>query len=464
MIQALKQIIHKKKVKPKRKVKLQLIAHQRAAFDLIFRDRSTVTALCGGTGSGKTTCLAFFIVEKLREMPGIPGLLTGPTYATLNNTIEQLRPHLERCGVNIKSKLGDNKDPRLVLKFNGRSTIVKVKSMEAYTRIVSFEVGWWAMDEGGDTKRLAIMHCIQRLRYTNWPEKYQGKKHLQMFFTFTPKGKQQAVYKFLFDTKKSVTSSLTKNVIAGIDSSMNPVLPPEYLEMLEDVTQGRIGAQEKGGQFIDFEGACWKVRYRDYEYDPAKPWVLAIDFGKRKSAWGCFQEVERDIWVAFYAMLPERKTTPAALELLFERLRLFGVKTLPVAVYCDPAGDAETSNAYMTDIQYVNAQLKTSCIYSFSPLIRDVSRGITCVDNMFEGERFFVAEYLRKPIHIEHDPDYISYGDALEGTTFKEEKSTGKLRMVYEKDDIHDHAADMTRYFLMNKYAYLWQALENAKK
>ena len=203
--------------------------------------------------------------------------------------------------------------------------------------------------------------------------------------------------------------------------------------------------QEYGSQFTSFEGRVYPfdstLDMGDFPYNPNLPTFCSIDFGYRQSATGWFQ-ISRvgGHWHTYMIdeILHERNIKT---DELADRIK---AKPYNVGRYFgDPAGSQVQGQSGLGDIEIFRR--KGIQVHSVrDKTSRSIASGVSHVRSFIEnaqGERFFHLD--KKCVNMAIDLENYRYPEAKEGKDLKGDPI---------KDGMHDHGADMIRYYYINRF------------
>ena len=199
-----------------------------------------------------------------------------------------------------------------------------------------------------------------------------------------------------------------------------------------------------GGVFHSFRETM-DGNLTDAEIDPMAPIHCGVDFGGQYPAIGFYQERDNkemllDEWC------PQRGYGWKIYDVATE-LERFGRK--PDVIYVDPAGDAENTQTYMSDIVYLKEN-GFNVVFTTNPHLRQIPLGIQIINGFMQnasGERKFLVNKAKCPIHVRD----------IKASVYPQERN-GSVKLLDKpvKDGRHDHSRDAMRYMFVNRYGRDW--------
>jgi hypothetical protein len=254
-------------------------------WDFLNMDRSGGDVHCshfvGGRGCAKTTTGVLVVFKAaFIDNPGLPGLVTEPTYRHLYDVF--LR---EWESIVPKILWSLNKSLMRLELITGGTIDLRSRSVDSSGREIAKGPNYaWAIDDeaayGFRAKQYQDIHASIR-----HPD---AKSRFHVTLT-TPKCND---YQKLVKTPGHVMIQAT--------SFDNPFLPPNFASDLEKQMSKEYARQEIYGDFIAQSGRIWKDwsderwpkgNILEYRHDPSKPWELWCDLGVM-SSWLCVQRIQ----------------------------------------------------------------------------------------------------------------------------------------------------------------------------
>ena len=203
--------------------------------------------------------------------------------------------------------------------------------------------------------------------------------------------------------------------------------------------------QEYGSKFTSFEGRVYpfdrSLDVGNFPYNPTLPTFCSIDFGYRQCAVGWFQVSKVDgQWHTYMIdeILHEKniKTDELAKRI---KAKQYGV----IRYFGDPAGSQVQGQSGLGDIEIFRRH--GIQVHSVRDKVsRSIASGINHVRGFIEnanGERYLHLD--KKCINMAVDLENYRYPEAKEGKDLKNDPI---------KDGMHDHGADMLRYYYINLF------------
>lgn len=253
-------------------------------YDFLNLDRSGKHVYCddfvGGRGCAKTTSAVLLIFDlAFIKNPGIPGLVTEPTFRHLYDVFlrswEEIVPR-------ILWKI--NQSLMRIELINGGTIDLRSRSVDSKRREVAKGPNYgWAIDDeaayGFRAKQYQDIHASIR-----HPD---SKVKVHATFT-TPK----------CNDYRALVQSEGHRIIRAT-SFDNPFLPDTFAADIERQMSPEYARQEIYGEFISQTGRIWKDwsdeawpkgNIYEYQHDGTKPWELWCDLGIR-SSWLAVQRI-----------------------------------------------------------------------------------------------------------------------------------------------------------------------------
>ncbi len=234
--------------------------------------KSTIKALVGGMGSGKTRTLCTRAIQFCMENPGLRGGMVSPTYPMAHRTILPM----------MTSLLREWKIPyeysRGFREFCINGTIIDVVSGIRPNDIKGPNWGWAGIDEPFLQHKDVLLNTQTRLRVMN--------PMLELLLTGTPEQLNWG-YEILEGNRQPNT--------AYIRVSSRAFLPPAVLasiianntsEAVQAYIDGKFVLIGRKSAYYTFSDA----NVRRLSYNPLLPLVLTCDFNKAPMSWNILQE------------------------------------------------------------------------------------------------------------------------------------------------------------------------------
>ncbi len=199
-----------------------------------FIDAPGFSAMCGGKGSGKTRAGAIKALAYCGKHPGVPGVVTAPTYDMLvlpGATIDTYRLVFKPLEIDYRS--GDK-----VLTLKGGNEIY-FRSTDDPDHLRGASIAWFHMDEGAQSPEAAYKELISRLR---------GYPDPTGWVTTTPRGYNWFYREFAKREGRTLIRVSTRD---------NSFLPSDYVHRLSEQYHDAEAMQEIEGQFVLLGGDCY---------------------------------------------------------------------------------------------------------------------------------------------------------------------------------------------------------------
>lgn len=214
-------------------------------------------AFVAGLGAGKTRCLSAWVTLKAIEFPGAIGAAFAPTGPlvrdVLQTSLTEFWDDLEIPYLYRATPL-----PEYTLLLPSGATLIRLRSMENWSRIVGSNLAFIACDEIDTTRisvaREAINKFFGRLRGGNKKKKGAAKIELnkalrQLGLFSTPEG-FGLLYSMFVEEADKPDRAMYKGRTAD-----NPYLPDDYLEsLLAEYPENLIKAYTEG-EFVNMKSA-----------------------------------------------------------------------------------------------------------------------------------------------------------------------------------------------------------------
>jgi hypothetical protein len=420
--------------------------------------------LATGLGGGKTY-VAGYLATLITDMyPGCPGAIIAPTYTQLRDST-----------LNGMSVIWDELSVKYNIVISGVRKGIHLNGAEVFLRTLKYpetikglpDIGWICIDEASlGNYRQGFRYAVGRLRKSK--KRVNGREHMKnwpmkLFVTTTPKGKDYIYEHFIAEPNekpelRDKNNPISRSQISEIDSEENLYLDKAYLMSLDIDYSGPFKLQEKGGKFVQMEGAVWTpyISAPSFVMDNGKyifPFGidLSFDFGFRRPAVLFFARLyderqKKVIDFVFDFMAPNDMLMKSLLDEVEYRLSKFWNYDLPpINITCDAAGDSQNTHTYDTDIESIrNRWPKSNIMYSHQIHFRNIEMGIRVIHNLFSRKELAIADYLGKK---RDRNDYVDLVTAISQVAYQELKPNTPMKNNYVKDGTNDHPADALRYW-----------------
>lgn len=414
----------------------------------ILESRAWRVLVAGGFGSGKTTSLAYKLLQLKSANPGVPGLLVAPTWrlmwsVTLRSLLRVLRASLPPAHwPKVKDRTGE-----CYLDF-GDGVPLFLRSATHPSTIDGLDVGYALGDELRYWSREAYQVTLARVR-VRCPQP-------QNVFASTP------AMGWMSDDFNAGKPGHQLIVAPTRENIRN--LEPGFIERLRQSYSPRLQRAVIDGVFTILEGAVFEA------FDPnpqTSPWIvpfdakagdrannkhyLCADPGYRRSAWIWVQEIAPAKWIVIDQLMLDNSTDGDA-------VRAVNARGWPIdEIWIDPAARAKQSTMGLDTLQLVR-QIKcrnTSPIRLITGVFRDIAYGIDKL-RVTVGDPYNRSQPLRlgfarsvadaeagKPRGIIRDLGGLRYADDREGRP---------VRDVPTDDGVTSHSTDALRYFAVGRW------------
>ena len=427
----------------------------------------------GGWGSGKTT---WAIAEAFRNtcyLPGIPGILTSPTFPvqrkTLYPTIVSLFPgavRWPRGRDRAKDCLG-----LLVREWNAMDRVLTLDigspktpasrggtdwffgSLDDPGSIEGGTYGWGVMDEPRLATHEAWRVFNSRIRDPRAPihrRSVSGVPSMGWMYEEFGKGLPGRAY-------------------VRASSVDNPHLPKEYVASLN--LSNRMAQAYIHGEFVVLQGVVY------WTYEPRVGASLVDMFPESESATG--GALDFGGRRPYFAIIQDRAVGGKMSEVIVEEV--VGADTLEEAhanecaqmladyglvlndVFCDPAGNSRNAQTGISSVQVYERVFRHAGVlaggmrYTTAKSERHIPAGVEATRALFEnhkGERsLFVAKHLTDPKRTaRYSEDVVGIHGALMGYSYPKNKPGDPFPA---KDGRSDHATDALRYYVINRHGVI---------
>lgn len=403
---------------------------QREIFDFNPDNVNQVVFALGGYGSGKSRLGVCKAMQLSWLNPGIPGLYVAPTYRMLHDIVlETWREVLAESDIDFNA-LYKISDKELNLPWGGR---IWFRSADEPSTLRGPNVAFSIGDE--DIGFEAFKQIKVRVRHPKASQLYCG-----IFSTPDFSWIDEALA--VWPEAKVWTMSSLDNYMLG-DDVRQGLLQMYSAAEADCYVHGKI-VKMSGGVFHSFmEGLDGNLTQETL--DPAGPFHCGVDFGGQYPAIGFYQErngkeLLLDEWC------PQRGYGWKIYDIAKE-LERYGRK--PDVIYVDPAGDAENTQTFMSDIVYLKED-GFNVVFTTNPHLRQIPLGIQIINGFLQnaqGDRKFLINKALCPTHVR---------DIKASVYPKEKNGSVKLLDKPVKDGRHDHSRDAMRYMFINRYGREW--------
>tara|TARA_R110000824_G_scaffold7944_4_gene36257 strand:- start:2616 stop:4082 length:1467 start_codon:yes stop_codon:yes gene_type:complete len=427
----------------------------------------------GGWGSGKTTWVMAEAFRNSCFLPGIPGILTSPTFPvqrkTLYPVIVSLFPGASRWprGKDNPTKcLGP-----LVRDWNAQDRVLTLDIGDAKTPMMRGGTDWFfgSLDdpgsiEGGtygwgimDEPRLAT-HEAWRI-FNSRIRDPRAKIHRRSVSGVPAMGWMHEEFNKGVPGRSYVRAS----------SRDNPHLPPGYVDSLN--LTDRLARAYLHGEFVSLEGVVFftyeprlGASIIDMKPDPVAASWGALDFGRRRPYLAIIQDRMldgREVEVIVDECVGADMLEEAHAHRCADQLTDLGIVLSDC--FCDPAGGARSAQTGISSVQVYERVFRERGVlaggmrYTLDRAERHIPAGIEALRSRFEshsGERkMFVAEILTDQNRTSrYEQGAVGIHGALMG--YKYSKGKPGLDMP-EKDGVHDHPVDAVRYYCVQRHGVI---------
>ena len=401
---------------------------QREVFNFDPADVNRVVFALGGYGSGKSRLAVLKAIKLSWQNPGLVGLYVAPTYRMLHDIVlETWREVLAESDIYF-DKLYRVSDKELVLPWGSR---VWFRSADEPMTLRGPNVAWSIADE--DVGLESFKQVKVRARHPQAGQLFCG-----LFCTPDAEWIDEAL---------AIWPDSRVWNMSSLDNYMLPqAVRDGLLQMYSDTeadcyVHGRL-VKLTGGVFHSFREEMFPAgNLTDKQIIPSAPMHCGVDFGGQFPAVGFYQEQD-DRELLLDEWVPQRGYGWKIYDIAQELMR-YG--RMPDVVYVDPAGDAENTQTFMSDIVYLKEQ-GFNVVFTTNPHLRQIPLGIQIVNGFMlnaVGERRFLINKDRCPIHVRD----------IKASVYPRERN-GSVKMLDKpiKDGKHDHSRDAMRYVFINRY------------
>tara|TARA_Y100000310_G_scaffold249906_1_gene256060 strand:+ start:195 stop:1331 length:1137 start_codon:yes stop_codon:yes gene_type:complete len=293
----------------------------------------------------------------------------------------------------------------------------------------------------GDEYDLAILDEAAKMKPEIWDMYVSpavGRRNGKAVFITTPQGFNWIHDKYILGRQdpmwESHTAPAWENTFAYPQGKKTSVILERKRNMSKEIFD-----QEYGAKFTSFEGMVYPFdRNKDvgkYPYNPDWDTYCSIDFGYRMPAVGWFQcyRVEGEWHINMIDEIVHESTIKT--EELIRRIKARPYNI--IQYFGDPAGKQRQGQSGMGDIEVfrqhgIRVDTITDKLSKNKPSGENHVRSF--IENADGVRRLHIHE---KCTEIQEDLEFLRYDKSGEKSI---------------KDDYHDHACDMLRYFFINKF------------
>lgn len=413
-------------------------------FDFITDGDTSILALIGGIGSGKSWALARWFAREQWINRG-----TGTIGAILANTYEQLStatlPHLWDAYEQLGLRYGDDyvfneAPPRFWTDFRSRfrkrhTNVISVRrwgqavarSLENYQGLRGIELGFVGQDEARNAKPDSFPVILGRLRCK------KARRILYRIAT-SPNGFDW-LYDELVDKPDHNPELRHRRRVIFTATERNTHLPPEYLEALKASYDERFAKQELLGQFVNLtQGQVYHAFDRRVHVLPLRAsknlgWEVCFDFNRNPMCCVLTQtapargSLRPKVYAIHEIVLRDSGTEQAC----SEAIKYIGDTEHTVAVYGDPAGNHRDTRSNASDYDIIRKRFSQRYGARFRARWRrqaySIEGRVNAVNGMFKNSNgemsFFINESCRA---LRRDFERVVYkegGSEFDKTTDK---------------------------------------------
>lgn len=238
-------------------MQVELLNHQ---WDFLNSEKRFL-ALVAGIGSGKSWCIAHYLLNRVSKYPKALHFVGANTYSQLkNSTLNAVFNELNRLEINHSYNHSSG-----ILEFCGG--YVLCKSMENFNALRGIEVASFILDEVRDLKQEAFDMMMGRLRDKRAGSDLQGR------VVTSPSG-----YNWIFDYFHPNGKKNNDNFgIITASSFSNTHLPDGYLDAIKGQYDEKFFKQEILGEFINItQGKVYYAFDRDRNVQDLS-WIKASE-------------------------------------------------------------------------------------------------------------------------------------------------------------------------------------------
>lgn len=343
----------------------KLLKHQ---HDFVTDITTPFLGLVGGYGCGKTYSFVMKAIHLASLNVGKVGCLCEPTFPMIRNVlIPMLRQVLEDTG--IKYTVRSHPTPEFHLHFPSGTTKLLLLSATNENSLVGLNLAFFGVDE--------IDTIPQQLATDVWRvlvSRLRAGKVYQGFTTSTPEGYGFLYNYFVVDAVQEDGTAKTDRRFIKARTADNHHLPASFIPSLLAQYPPNLIKAYLEGEFTNLNSGtvyyCFdrKQNHSDVSLDDPKltniPLHVGIDFNVNKmSAIVCVQH--QGVPVAVAEHLGARNTEDLIAQLKHHYPRNH------ITIYPDSSGQAEKSNASVTDIQLLQQAGFVVKARPKNPLVRD---------------------------------------------------------------------------------------------
>lgn len=433
---------------------------QRELLIAAFRKPFTVAETAVRTG--KSGAIAVYHRTQAKYNPGCQGLMVVPSYKWYRRVMHRVCNELFGHEARFHGTDYIWTWPRFA-----DAEVVVVSAEQVYndpTSAEGFTAAWASFDETQDLarsvyevilarisdKRARFPHCLLcgLPEFDSWPE--------NLAKSMPP---ERVAY---FDSV--ATGVNAEHILAGYaDNLADGLSPDEYQRKVLG-----IKPLPKGRCFKDFLPAPYVERAAlqggsiiEWEYDPALPLRLGVDFGRRFAA----VFVQRDPVKDLDVIVAEQMLDGLSTEFCATRLREIaaprnevkaGDKRMRVdVVSADPAGNSFQSATGMKDIQVLQDVFGMPVRYTYDTKLRSIRHGVELINSRLlnaAGKRRLVVARSVYEASKNLGPLGRSIALSLLRMRYPEDRAGRPTADEPIKDGLDDHAGDALRYDIVNEY------------
>lgn len=376
--------------------------------------------LCAGFGAGKTKALLYKLIDLAHRNAGFAGGLYAPTAELARDVlIPELDEILEEIG--LTSDYWSAPNPRYKIHFPEGSTIILVRSMENWKRIVGNNFAFACIDEidtiKADVAAIAWKKIMGRMRAGNVR---------QIATTSTPEG-----FKFLY--KWFVKEAKPGRKLIQAKTTDNPYLPEDFIQDLRDNYDPQLIEAYMNGQFVNLTSGTVYSNF-DRVLNACKDEVIkgellhiGMDFNVNKMA--AIVNVKRGEYPRAVNEFVGLEDTPATIRAIQQRYSGHQVIIYPDA----SGGNSSSRGASTSDITLLKQAGFKIKVDSKNPLVKDRVATTQSAFLNAQGKRRYLINVDKCPTLTE----------ALEQQVWNDHGEPDKTQG-------HDHPLDACGYVLMH--------------
>lgn len=294
-----------------------------------------ISAFIGGIGTGKSFCLAHFVLKMITSYPGVNGFIAANTYSQLSQaTIPALIAVFTDLNIPYEITLSGSRKS-----FKALNTNVYLYSLDTPEIIRGIEVGWACIDEVAFSSMKAIDVVLGRIRAKNSPlylRLYSSPNGFNFFYDFLQQNKIETIHSKTSDNKN---------------------LPPEYYQSLLNLYGGEdspLARQELFGEFINQTSSAVYYAFKRTEHtipcidNTLLPVYIGLDFNVGEMNATCIQYNNRGFKVINSITLKDYNAN--TFSMAQEIYKLYGTRAIVIP---DSTANARKTNAEagLTDIK-----------------------------------------------------------------------------------------------------------------